>query len=208
MGEYIELDGLTYKIGTMESLYYVRYDQMAAWVTSGRARQKGGNLSPHRYLEGDFRFRFPFPDEDTPDNQLGEAALLDYDRGFPVAGGLEVREMVEHERCYATIQGGGAWGVGTTNLSILVGCPQGEDPHPHIEGRGFVEIVAQRPIFEGAPQATPAALWVVVRCPYCRSMARLDLESAHVLAERLQEAGNTETARRVLAGYGVDLESA
>jgi len=57
-----------------------------AWVREGRAARVPGNLDPAEYLEGKpFRFRFPFPDEDNPDER---ARLEGYARAYAL--GLEL----------------------------------------------------------------------------------------------------------------------
>lgn len=57
MGEYASYNGESVKIGTCESMYYLRADQ-AHLVTP-----ESGNVDPIRDAAG-IRFRFPFPDED------------------------------------------------------------------------------------------------------------------------------------------------
>ncbi len=77
MGEYAKYNGEEIKIGTCESMYYLRADQ-AHLVTA-----MSGNVDPVRDRES-IRFRFPFPDED------GKAPgdFEDYDRGVRVDGPL------------------------------------------------------------------------------------------------------------------------
>ena len=63
MGEYIILGKLGhFKLGTCEDLYYIRYHDLKAAVEREETHPVSGNLPPKVYLQGDFRFRFPFPD--------------------------------------------------------------------------------------------------------------------------------------------------
>jgi hypothetical protein len=60
MGEYAirKSDNVEVKIGTCESMYYLRADQRS------QVRHLEGNVHPERDAHS-IRFRFPFPDEDT-----------------------------------------------------------------------------------------------------------------------------------------------
>lgn len=72
MGEYAtrKSDGQEIKIGTCESMYYLRYEDRA------KVRHLSGNVNPVKDA-GELRFRLPFPDEDGI--QPGE--YEDYNRG-------------------------------------------------------------------------------------------------------------------------------
>lgn len=80
MGEYATRisDGETVKIGTCESMYYLRADQ--------RDQVAGGDLgsNPERDYWPHVRFRFPFPDEDH--ERPGEFHKHDYDRALRIDG--------------------------------------------------------------------------------------------------------------------------
>ncbi len=84
MGEYAKYLGVEMKIGTCESLYYVSYSRMIAAYSAGRLVQSPYNLEPAAYLapNSGFRFRFPFPDEDSI--PLGKLGYPDFDRGLSV----------------------------------------------------------------------------------------------------------------------------
>ena len=58
MGEYAKYKGESVKIGTCESMYYLRYDQ------SHLVQPESGNVDPVKDAES-IRFRFPFPEEDN-----------------------------------------------------------------------------------------------------------------------------------------------
>lgn len=70
MGEYATYQGADIKIGTCESMYYLRADQIDLVRTNA--------LSDLTAV----RFRFPFPDED----HIKPGDFNPYNRGFPVRG--------------------------------------------------------------------------------------------------------------------------
>ena len=57
MGEYAKYNGQQIKIGTCESMYYLRADQ------AHLVQAMSGNVNPITDCES-IRFRFPFPEED------------------------------------------------------------------------------------------------------------------------------------------------
>lgn len=66
MGEYVNhLSRGRVKIGTCENLYYVSFQKFASAFEF--LKQAPNNATPEEYLKdgSGFRFRFPFPDEDT-----------------------------------------------------------------------------------------------------------------------------------------------
>ena len=63
MGEYVKINGTETKIGTCESLYYTTAKQFKTALPEMTCE---GSMNPSEYLtSGEFRFRFPFPDEDN-----------------------------------------------------------------------------------------------------------------------------------------------
>ena len=74
MGEYASYKGNEIKIGTCENLYYLRADQV---------RRLDDPTVVTAYLDA-YRFRFPFPDEDS--NEPGEIGHRAHDRGVAVHG--------------------------------------------------------------------------------------------------------------------------
>ena len=198
MGEYILLDGRPHKIGTCEDLYYCRYDDLRGWLGAGRAAKMDGNLQPGEYLDGAFRFRFPFPDEDGIDGAL-RAALDAYDRGVTVRAPAALLADVEHQSVSWYLR---PTGLDMGGLNVFVPCPYSPDfdtvSHSAVGDVRFVRIVQQRPI--------DGALWTVVGCAFCAALWRLPREHAVLLAECIRadhphDVNFIELARRIVAGY-------
>jgi hypothetical protein len=208
MGEYIELDGRSYKIGTCESLYYCRYDDLCEWVRAARGAHSPGNDEPREYLKGAYRFRFPFPDEDGPEAERIDAYCRQYDRGVTFAAPAELFADVEHsDLCRWIVPGG----IEYAGLNVFIPCPAGPDfgelKHSPTPTAHYLQVKQQRP-FEGA-------LWAVVGCAWCGSLWRLTAERARILAEYIiTPEGNVtgydqvaELARRIVAGYETATEA-
>lgn len=198
MGEYLLLDGRPHKIGTLEDLYYCRYDDLRGWIAACRAARMAGNLPPAEYLDGAFRFRFPFPDEDGVDGAL-RAALDAYDRGVTVRAPAALFADVEHQAVTKYLR---PVGLDMGGVNVFLPCPYGPDidtvSHSPVGDLRFVQIKQQRPI-EGA-------LWTVVGCAFCPALWRLPREQAVLLAECIRadhphDVNFLELARRIVAGY-------
>jgi len=197
VGEYISVDAIgQIKIGTCESLYYVRYTDLAQWVKEGRAHYVIGNDDPAEYLKGAYRFRFPFPDEDHPDEEKRlDLYGSNYDRHltvqvlpehmYPEAEHMNISHWIR-PNAYGDFMGG---------VQYTVSCPQGQEVHQDLGDRRFLSIVQQRPV-EGR-------LWTVVACAYCGCLWRLEEASAVRLAEHITRTrpDQAELARRIVAGY-------
>lgn len=85
MGQYLG----NRKIGTCESMYYMRIDEARELAAQGKRDNDG--IAFKDYLEdGATRFRFPFPDEDNLDVNDAKT-YAKHDKGFDIpAGGVEV----------------------------------------------------------------------------------------------------------------------
>lgn len=105
MGEYAtrKRDGERVKIGTCESMYYLRFEQ------ADQVDPEPGNVDPVKDAPG-LRFRFPFPDEDG--TRPGEFDR--YNRGIPIDG-LEAGPEVRHEGAHFTAPG----------YQMTLPCPEG-----------------------------------------------------------------------------------
>lgn len=203
MGEYALYRGMPVKLGTCEDLYYVRYADFARMVAARELERYIGSDAPAAYLDGSYRFRFPFPDEDD----RKPFTYDDFDKGFlvDVTAAPDLVTMAEHRHTSASLHPRG----GGYNVSVTFPCPQTED-FETVQSSGIdwriLEIVQQRP-FEGS-------LWTVCRCPYCGVKWRLDAEQAETLAALLLGAGAMLAdyrgliAERILAGYMVNTGAA
>lgn len=82
MGEYIKFNGEEIKIGTCENLYYTSFQMYNQALKTGKIQSMFGER-PEIYIEPDsgFRFRFPFPDEDS--YRMCDQRM-DYNRGVPI----------------------------------------------------------------------------------------------------------------------------
>lgn len=196
MGEYVNLDGVTVKLGTCEDLFYTRFDQLKAAIAAGSVASLSGNLDPADYLGDEFRFRFPFPDEDG----VAIGAYDPYNRAVAMTAPAELVKNMEHDSVsmHFHAQGGGH------GVTVFATCPQS----PRSKGsasplKPVLELVQQRPI-EGE-------LFAVVQCPYCQYKARLTRPDVLAWREHVQavywQADDTLRQfydvlfERALAGY-------
>jgi hypothetical protein len=159
MGEYAKFKGKQIKIGTCESMYYLRADQ-AASVTP-----EHGSVNPVRDAEH-IRFRFPFPDEDGT-----EPGDFDpFERSIAVHG-ITAPEGVDHYSVQFSARAG--------YLTSLP-CPESKDAGRVLLVKGenpFVEITVHRNGFAGAVGICQQRVWeghlaLVCRCGGCGSLWR------------------------------------
>lgn len=143
MGEYAirKSDGEEIKIGTCESMYYLRADQRFA------VRALQGNVDPSSDDAYALRFRFPWPDEDGkapgPDSFHEAASGNGFDRGVTVPG-MAAPANIEH----FTIQFTAPHGYVTS-----LPCPESGATFPftiHRNGfRGAVQLIQQKLLRDG-----------------------------------------------------------
>ena len=188
MGEYATYKGQQVKIGTCESMYYLRADQ-AHEVTA-----KSGNVDPMSDRDrAAIRFRFPFPDEDGTE----PGAFGDFDRGQPLPG------FSGDPEAHGTVQfkAEGAWG----QYLVCLPCPvlgsagvlsltsDGSD-HKYRVGRngghGAVTELIQQAYRERGQLVS------VVRCSMCHAMWRLpELSDAQPVIDCLHKMADDVLAR-------------
>lgn len=206
MGEFIQIDGDEFKIGTLEDLYYVTYAELRALVESGRARRVGGNLDPSEYLNParGFRYRFPFPGEEgtTPD----EKWRYGHDRGVNVPAPAELFDGITHDGLALAVN----WTGGGGGLNYYAPCPY--DPGNDSEHWSNNPAAIPRVVQVIQQKQVGGQLWTVVRCPYCGCAWRLEPAAARALVDyalsvtqdKLQKTKipAAELCRRILAGYG------
>jgi len=173
MGEYALYRGQRVKIGTCESLYYLRADQARAVVALD------GHVHPLADREH-VRFRFPFADED----HVAPGAHDPYARGLRLDGVSAPAELAsEHYRVQFTAPQG---------YVASLPCPEADADAP--KGLSAVAVAdgvtVHRNGFAGATflvaqRYVDGELWPVLRCA-CRMMWRVDREGAEEVVASLQ----------------------
>ena len=160
MGEYAKFGNEEIKIGTCESMYYLRADQ------AHKVGPLDGNVHPIRDRLA-IRFRFPFPDEDT--TAPGDFHKHGYERG--IYFDVPVPEGVEHST--KQFQGEGGY-------LVSLPCPESPDCAALAKREGFrffrnghpgpCSLVQQKWVQQG----TSEFLVPVFRCTGCGSLWRVD----------------------------------
>jgi hypothetical protein len=176
MGEYAirNSDGQEIKIGTCESMYYLRFEDR--FKVSGIPGREDGNVKPWIDEEAaQIRFRLPFPDEDN----LLPGEYKQHDRGERLW--KKVGEG-RFETCEGFSDPTTADDPGTVQLThpcgllLNVPCYHGEklpesskDIKAHWNGKSwFLELYQLRPVLvDGLLQIFP-----VVHCRFCRQAWR------------------------------------
>jgi hypothetical protein len=192
MGEYIRVGGEIVKLGTCEDLYYTTFEELRLAVLGGACEREPGDLAPAEYLNpaNGFRYRFPFPDEDyimsgclLPGRRLPDG--FDYQRGVLVAAPMRMVSEVAHLPDFCA--------------RLRVGCPFG-NPGLAVGGlQPAVEVTQQKQV-EGA-------LWVVVRCPFCGALWRVNPDDGAALVAAIRAGHGGDRLRELIAdriaeGYG------
>ena len=208
MGEYAKFRGERIKIGTCESMYYLRADQ------AHLVQAESGNVDPVKDRD-EIRFRFPFPDEDS----IEPGCFEDYDRGVRIPSGWEIpAEWEGHYSVQLTAKDPG--------YVLSIPCPeQFGQPGMSIELPNGLHV--GRNGFHGQPVVRAQRFiegewWTVVACGACGAMWRLEPFQAEAVAvafrseaDRLEWRGNGQEpahtadskrfyhsmADRILAGY-------
>lgn len=184
MGEYANLNGERVKIGTCESMYYLRADQ-AHLVEAVQ-----GSVDPLRDRDG-LRFRFPFPDED----HLEPGTFDDFDRGVRIP---DYQLPVEYGDQHHSVQF-----TSSAGYVLSIPCPeQFGQPGMGVELPNGLRV--GRNGFNGHPEVR-AQKWVdgrlvlVVACGACGAMWRV--EELHQ-AEEIAVAFRSEADRKEPRGAG------
>lgn len=162
MGEYARRlsDGADVKIGTCESMYYLRADQRHL------VRATSGNVNPNSSDAYSIRFRFPWPDED----HIRPGEFDNYERAI-AAHGFAAPSGVEHYSVQFTAH---------TGYNVCLPCPEGQPGATpglsttvngmtvHRNGfGGAVKLVQQKLLKDGR-------LVPVCMCGGCGAMWRLE----------------------------------
>ena len=215
MGEYLKVNGKEIKLGTCESMYYVRLQQLQEIEALGIAEQVAGNENVSDYLDpaNGYRYRFPFPEEDhTPAGDYEN-----YDKGFAVVVDQKTAPQLysflhgeewEHSTICHSCNVGGAY-----NVNIILPCPLSHDFPKDVKmssggPSNVIEIVQLKQV--------DGEVWTVIRCGYCKAAIRIDKDGGTELAATLNAYADSmgkfkgeesrveyyrEVARRVMAGY-------
>lgn len=211
MGEYALYNGESVKLGTCESLYYIRYSHIHL------LDPLPGNVNlSNRKEAAACRFRFPWPEEDGrgpgwyEDHEKGEDFPPGFTPGaFSALAGFEHKKSVQFT---AHAAGGGL-------LLASLPCPLSRDwPGLPVKGNGTgaadFRLYMQRPI--------AGALWSIGQCKGCGALFRIPPEDGRALGLAYMESGRdrleiadmrqdereraealrlVEIGRRVIAGY-------
>lgn len=189
MGEYARFRGESVKIGTCESMYYLRADQR-------------GEVTGYDFASclDEIRFRFPFPDEDA----LGPGSFEDYDRGVRIPG-WRLPADYEHN--------GSVQFRAEPGYLLSIPCPEqyareGNEGLQTVTPEG---LVIHRNGWHGGyvvrqTKHVGDEWWTVVACGSCSGAWRLPLEHAESVAVAFRaEADRTEWRRQFEDAEGTRL---
>jgi hypothetical protein len=177
MGEYATHRGESIKIGTCESMYYLRADQ-ARLVTP-----ESGSVDPVRDAES-IRFRFPFPGEDD----VAPGQFEPYNRRIRIDGLQAPAELADdHYRVQFVAQSHG--------YNVCLPCPEsGKAEHGltvHRNGFPGAVFLAQQRLVNG--QLLP-----ILECN-CGMAWRVPEEESAPLFEALQASSDAERRREEMS---------
>jgi hypothetical protein len=167
MGEYAKFNGERVKIGTCESMYYLRADQ------AHLVEAEYGNVDPIKDRD-EIRFRFPFPDEDD----IEPGCFEDFDRGVQIPGWSLPETFAEHGSVQFVAKPPG--------YVLSIPCPeQFGQPGMSVELPNGLHV--GRNGWSGGPKITQqryfeGGLWSVVDCGACGAAWRLTPELAEEVA--------------------------
>ena len=206
MGEYVNYNGNQIKLGVCEDLDYVNFYDYCRMLSEGKLTQVSGNEKPADYIQGPYRFRFPFPEcPGVMDNgpQMDDCVSIIVPKELGLGTDLVHRDMI------VTITPAGVQGGG---FNMMFPCPYDEAFTLKTSGGKFynqssitLSISQQRPL-EGL-------LWTVLGCGFCGTKVRITGAEAIKLTEhiRSQHTGNmpddkfwNELCLEILKGYASD----
>lgn len=168
MGEYAKLGNERIKIGTCESMYYLRWDDRR------RVTPESGSLNPAR--TDNLFWRLPFPDED----RIGPGGYDDYNRGLRLYRMVKDPHGREHPEDFTdqeTMEDPGTIQLSHREAGLLVNVPC-------YHGLKLPEVVApMRAFWNGKGHSFELAhvknhkgrgLMPLVRCRHCNQMWRYE----------------------------------
>lgn len=204
MGEYLQHARFGHiKIGTCESLYYTSLLQFIDNLPEL-------DSSAREYLKAnEFRFRFPFPDEDK--REIGSAE--DFDRGHMIIVPASLGIELNHGDMFIRLERGSNGKIpNVLHKGIQFPCPADKSKTPtltimHWQSESYtgLEIVAQK-IVKDKHTDGKIQVQTVVRCPYCDAMCRLSEQEALAIQTHYNELTTTtemekELLSRMVNGY-------
>lgn len=183
MGEYANHNGERVKIGTCESMYYLRADQ------AHMVEAVSGSVDPVADRFG-IRFRFPFPDEDD----IAPGRFEDYDRGVQIPGWSIPEEFDDGH--------GSVQFTSTAGYVLSIPCPeQFGQPGFHVDTPGGLRV--HRNGFNGGPVVRQqkwldsGVLCTVFSCGACGALWRLEtIEQAEPVIVAYRSAADERERQR------------
>jgi len=167
MGEYLCFNGRQYKIGTCESLYYIRHDELKE-IAELHQRDESGTLITDYLQPKIFFYRFPWPDEDGQDVSYSDNR--DYSRKYTIANpGIETAHNTV--ACHIKAEGGGF------GLNVMIPCPADTEAFKNSGLRSSpINITPLHIAFEKYDEnGSPLT---ILGCGYCRQMFRITEDDA------------------------------
>ena len=188
MGKYVKKSGQHVKIGTCESLYYTTYKAFGVLRFKGFLSSEDGNDLVGNYMNGSYRFRFPFADED----QFKMFGLHEnYDRGLliqvPKSLGIEIAHGETFYRTDTIEKKAPAVGFRLPCIQSE-GFPVKRFDWEKTQEQTIFEIIQQKPVLiddEQRPGMKTRQLQLCVRCPYCGEICRLDKKEMTALIKHV-----------------------
>lgn len=176
MGQYYKGE----KIGTCESMYYMRLSQAQKLASIGAVDDD--KISFLEYCtDGVTRFRFPFPDEDGVEEAglYSNGYIKAFDRGFlvPVPDGIEINHT---HKC-----AGNTLCDGTHNVNMFIPCIYSEEfKNTGIQlssggaGQRYINIMykAMRPKIVDGKETKELVLSTLFECARCGQLQRVSNE--------------------------------
>lgn len=183
------------KIGTCESMYYMRLEEAQRLAEMGQTDDDGIKFSD--YLKDNVtRFRFPFPDEDgMTHGQL--VAVPGYDKAFMLpAGGLEV----EHGTiCVSNTHKGGGH-----NVNIIMPCPHDQRFRDILSAGVKLSTGGAGELFLGVrfQGIRDGKIRTIFECARCHSLMRFDDAEVEKIKQRSLEYFSVYDRRGKNLSYG------
>lgn len=177
MGQYLK----GRKIGTCESMYYMRMEEAQKLAEQGARDDDGIKFSDY-LSDNETKWRFPFPDEDK-----GIPADCKYDRSINLpANGIEIEHR---DICVGNSHHNGGY-----NVNIFIPCPYSKEfqalglrTSTGGAGEQFFSVVMEAMRDQVIDGKTVRVRKTVFKCARCEAMFRLSDDDVTKLKERAKE---------------------